>query len=331
MSRLRHFVILIGLAVGLTGPARAEPINITARPITMFKGAELGQPVDHLIWRGGMVLTSPHEHFGGISSVTFLNDRDAIMVTDKGNFISARIENDSAGTPLALTGGEISPVRNSSGNELPPNYSRDSEAIETIFRDGEAVGVRVGFENLTRVADFDLVGTHPAGAAREVVIPEELEALRSNESLEAVCIAPPASPVAGSTLLIAEHLLTADGEHSAWLLGSRDKGPLFLSVAENYNPTDCDFLPNGDLLVLERGVGFLSFIMQVRRIPAAQLAPGAHLQGKIILTASGGDIDNMEGLAVREMPGGGIHVVLTSDDNFNEWERTLWLEFEVPD
>lgn len=330
MSPLRLVAVLAGFAPGLIAPALAQSVDVTASPISLFKGTEIGQPVDQLIWRGGLVLTGNQPTFGGISGVTFVNDRDVVMVTDKGNFISARLE-DKAGTPRGLSRAEISPIRNSGGEALPPNYSRDSEAVETIFRDGSVVAVRVGFENLTRVADFDLADNRPTGAARVVSIPDELETLRTNESLEAVCIAPPASPVAGSTLLIAEKLITAEGEHSAWLLGRNDKGPLFLSVAQGFSPTDCDFLPNGDLLVLERGTSFLSFIMQVRRIPAADLGPGAHMQGEVILSASGGDIDNMEGLAVRELADGSTHVVIMSDDNFNDWERTLWLEFEVPE
>lgn len=331
MRALRSIAWLTLIGFGPVAPALADTIEITADQISMFKGVEIGQTVDQLIWRGGLVLNAPHEHFGGISGVTFLNDHEIVMVTDKGNFISARMNYDDTGAPLAMLDAELSAIRNSSGDELPPNYSRDSEAVETIFRGGEAAAVRVGFENLTRVADFDLMDNRPTGAAREVAIPENLETLRTNESLEAVCIAPDASPVVGSTLLIAEHLLTDSGDHSAWLLGQRDKGPLSFSVSEGYNPTDCDFLPNGDLLVLERGTGFLSFIMQVRRFPAAELGPGARLEGEVILSGSGGDIDNMEGLAVRELSSGAVHVVIMSDDNFNDWERTLWLEFEVPD
>lgn len=330
-KRLRAQLSAGLLTLAIAGPALAQPIEISASPIATFKGVEIGQQVDGLIWRGGLVLTSPAEQFGGISGVTFVSTRDMVMVTDKGNFISARLRSDEDGTPLQLRLGEISAIQNSRGEDLPPNYSRDSEAVETIMRDGIASAVRVGFENLTRVADFELQDNHPTGAAREVAIPDDLGTLRTNESLEAVCIAPEASPVAGSTLLIAEGLITDDGEHSAWLLGNRDKGPLFMSLADGFSPTDCSFLPDGDLLVLERGIGLLSFTMQVRRIPAAEVRPGGHMRGETILAASGGDIDNMEALAVREMPGGAIHVVLMSDDNFNDWERTLLLEFEVPE
>src|SRR5690606_28759630 len=143
----------------------------------------------------------------------------------------------------------IEAIQNSRGVALPRQFARDAEALGVIVRDGVPAAVRVGFENLTRVADFDLVDGVPSGAAREVAIPDWLTAARTNESLEAVCIAPPASPIAGSTLLLTEDVAAQDGEHSAWLLGRNDRGPLTLAVSPGVYPTDCAFLPNGDLLV----------------------------------------------------------------------------------
>jgi hypothetical protein len=225
----------------------------------------------------------------------------------------------------------IDAIQNSKGVDLPRQFARDAEAMAVIMRDGVPAGVRVGFENLTRVADFDLVDGTPTGAAREVEIPDWLTDARTNESLEAVCIAPPASPIAGSTLLLTEDVAAQDGEHSAWLLGRNDRGPLTLAVSPGVNPTDCAFLPNGDLLVLERGVSLLSFTMILKRIAAADVRPGARMDGEVLLRASGGDIDNMEAMAVHEGPDGETRITLISDNNFNDWQRNLLLEFALAD
>lgn len=309
--------------------ALSAPISVQARPIEQFKSQNIGSKVDELVWRGGMVLEGP-EHFGGLSGVTFVNDSWFVTVTDRGNFISGRIDVESEGTIKALREVDLTAIQNSKGEDLPPNYSRDAEAVEAIVRDGEVAAVRVGFENLTRVADFELEDFRPSGAATVVAIPSSLSDLRTNESLEAVCIAPEASPVAGSTLLITEGERTASGDHVAFLLGNRDRGPISLTSSSNFSPTDCAFLPNGDLLVLERGTGFFTFTMQLRRIDAMDVKPNAMLSGRVILEASGSDIDNMEGLAIRQTPGGASRIVILSDDNFNSWERTLWLEFGLP-
>ncbi|WP_029042360.1 esterase-like activity of phytase family protein [Cucumibacter marinus] len=332
-------VSLSGIALAqsriLPEPKSGEPvpaaITITAVPIERFRDTPYGGTVDRLIWRGGLELRSESLDFGGLSGITFAGDADTmITVSDRGQFISARLTYDSAGAPIAISGGQIVPIANSKGNALPPNYSRDAEAVETIFRDGNPAAVRVGFENLTRVADFDLTNGRPGGAAREVTIPDWLAELRSNESLEAVCIASPASPIAGSTLLITENVEDGENSSRAFLLGVRDRGPLSYHRTAGLNPTACGFAPNGDLYVLERGLGLLTFRMQITRIPAAEVVPGNRLQGEAVLTASGGEIDNMEGLAIHQGPDGETRLSVISDDNFNDWERTLILQFALP-
>jgi hypothetical protein len=253
------------------------------------------------------------------------------MVSDRGRFLSGQLIYDEAQRPLTLVGVSIDAIQNSRGVILPRPYTRDAEALTIIEREGEAAAVRVGFENLTRVADFDLIDGRPQGAAREVTIPEWLTDTRTNSTLEAVCIAPPASPIAGSTLLLTEGIVDDDGLHSAWLLGRNDRGPVSYLSSPDKNPTDCAFLPNGDLLVLERGTALLSFNMTLKRVAAADVKPGAHMEGEVLLESSGSDIDNMEAVAVHTAPDGSTRISLVSDNNFNDWERSLLLEFSLPD
>jgi len=324
----RPALMLAGLALSFSA-AQADDISVSALKIDRFKGALVGEQVDGLIWRGGLVLTSDAPQFGGLSGITFTGPgHKLVMVTDTGQFVSGHLIHDEAGQPLGFGGVSMDPIRNSKGAELPRAFARDAEAVETIIRDGVPAAIRVGFENLTRVADFELENGQPKGAAREVNIPDWLTRERTNESLEAVCIAPPASPVAGSTLLFTEAAETADG-WAAFMLGNRDRGELSLSRANGFNPTDCAFLPNGDLLVLERGTVLLSFTMQIRRVPAAEVQPGRALTGEVILSAQGSDIDNMEGIAVHDGPNGETRITIVSDDNFNDWERSLLLEFAL--
>lgn len=320
---------LLVLALAGAAPALAQD-TVSVRTIERFGGAGFGERTGGLVWRGGLELDGP-DAFGGISGITFVAPGRMVMVTDRGHFISGELRYNGRGAPSGFSDLAMTLIRNSSGDPLPTAFSRDAEAVETVYRDGVAAAVRVGFENLTRVADFALVDHRPEGAARVVDIPEELSRIRSNETLESVCIAPPASPVAGSTLLIAEDVRNAEGHHSAWMLGVRDRGPLALTRAPGVYPTGCAFLPDGDLLVLERGLGFLTFTMQLRRVPADEVRPGAVMDGEVLLTASGRDIDNMEGIAVHEGPGGETRITLMSDDNFSAWQRTLLLEFALPE
>lgn len=329
----RPLAVALVLAA-LAGPALAQTAEetITTTEIDTFQGAAVGEKVGKLIWRGGLAMSSQSDTFGGLSGLGFVSeDHRLVMVSDRGNFISGQLLYDDANLPLGLIGVTISPIQNSKGAALPRAFARDSEALAVIEREGKPAAIRVGFENLTRVADFELVDHRPTGPAREVTVPDWLTAARTNESLEAVCIAPPASPIAGSTLLLTEGVVDDDGEHSAWLLGNADRGALSYVSAPGTNPTDCAFLPNGDLLVLERGIAFFTFNMKLVRVPAADVRPGARLTGDILLEASGMDVDNMEALAVHAGPDGITRITLVSDNNFNDWERNLLLEFSLPE
>jgi len=327
---IARLVLASALVFCLAARAAAEEITVTAAPVDSFKGAQVGEKVDKLIWRGGIELSSDAMQFGGLSGITFTGGQKLAFVSDHGWFVSGQLINDDEGRPFELIGVTADAIENSKGVPLSRAYTRDAEAIDTIYRNGVAAAVRVSFENLTRVADFDLVDGRPGGAAREVGIPDWLTKLRTNESLEATCIASPGSPVAGSTMLITEADETPEGNIAAYMRGTRDRGDFSVTKTPGLNPTDCAFLPDGDMLLLERGTGLLGFVMQIRRIAAADVQPGAVLSGDVVLSASGGAIDNMEGIAVHAGPDGETRITLISDDNFNDWERTLLLEFALP-
>lgn len=315
----------------LVYPALAVDATVSAAPVTRFKSVGLDQAVDSLIFRGGLTLQSADDTFGGLSSVSQTGPNQHVtFVTDRGQFVSGQLAFDETDRLIGLIGVTIEPMQNSSGEILPRQFARDAEGMDTIWRDGVPAAVRVSFEHLTRVADFVITDGRPGGPAREVSIPEWMSEERHNESLETICIAPPASPVAGSTVLIMENVLDADGNHRGALLGVNDKGPIAYVNSPVVNPTDCAFLPNGDLLILERGLSIFAFVMNLRRVPAAEVRPGNVMRGELLLSAQGGEVDNMESLMVYTTPGGEQRILMGSDDNFSDWQRTLILEFSIP-
>ena len=97
-----------------------------------------------------------------------------------------------------------------------------------------------------------------------------------------------------------------------------------------FDITDLAFLPDGDMLLLERWYRTLRGVgLRIRRVPAASLKPGALLDGPTLIQADlGQEIDNMEGLAVHQ-EGSKTVLTLISDDNFSFLQRTVMLEFEL--
>ena len=327
---MRRGLAALAAVALLASPAFADDATVTAVQLTRFQNAEIGQPTQGLIFRGGIEMRSATDTFGGLSGIGFTAPGNKLtMVSDRGNFVSGQLIYDEHGAPLSLVGVTVTPMQNSKGADLPRAFARDAEALTVLTRADAPVAVRVGFENLTRVADYTIENGVPTGAAREVAIPDWLTQTRTNESIEAICVAPPTSPVAGSTLILTEGVVTGDGAHSGWLLGKSDKGPMSYRSGNATSPTDCAFLPNGDLLVLERGVVLVNFAARLVRVKAADVKLGAEMQGEVLFEAVGGDLDNMEGLAVHDVAGD-TRITLVSDNNFNDWERSLLLEFSLP-
>ncbi len=322
----------LGVLLAAAGVAQAAEVSVSASPITQFGDSMVDQMAGELIFRGGIALVSQDAIFGGLSGLTMTGpDGQVVFVSDRGNFVGGQLAYDNDGRLLSLIGVTVEPMRNSRGEPLPRQFARDAESVDTVYRNGQPVAVRVGFENLTRVADFDLSGAMPGGAAREVPIPAWLSELRTNQTLESVCVAPPASPIAGSTLLLPEEALDSDGNHRGWLLGQADTGRIGYRKSPVVSPTECAFLPNGDLLVLERGLSVFNFVMNLRRVPADEVRPGNLMEGELLLSASGGTIDNMESMTVHRAPNGELRVLIGSDNNYNDWQRTLLLDFALPE
>jgi len=327
--------VLASLALALLAglqPLCAAEVSVSATQIRTFGETALDGRVGKLVFRGGVALVAQDDTFGGLSGVAPTGPNHQVsFVSDRGSFVSGHLVYDDDNRLFGLIGVRVEPMQNSQGAVLPRQYAKDAEGVDTVYRNGQPVAVRVSFEHLTRVADFALTDGVPGGPAREVALPQWLTDLRTNQSLESVCVAPPRSPIAGSTLLLTEDHDDGAGNHSGWLLGQQDKGAISYAASPGVYPTDCAFLPNGDLLVLERGVVMLTFVMALRRVPAAQVRPGAVMQGELLLSASGSAIDNMEALAVHAAPDGETRILIGSDNNFNDWQRSLLLEFALPD
>src|SRR5690554_6059035 len=328
--RALHVSLALALLAG-TPPLTAAEVAVRATQISSLGETALDGTFGQLIFRGGLALVAQDDTFGGLSGLTSTGSNQQVsFVTDRGSFVAGQLAYDESGRLFGLIGVTVEPMQNSRGDPLPRQYAKDAEGIDTIYRNGVPVAVRVVFEHLTRVADFDLIEGVPGGPAREVSIPQWLTDLRTNASLESVCVAPSASPIAGSTLLLTEDHDDGAGHHSGWLLGQADKGPISYQKDPVVYPTACAFLPNGDLLVLERGVSMLSFAMTLRRVAAADVRPGAVMEGELLLAANGSEIDNMEVLAVHTAPDGEVRILIGSDNNFNDWQRSLLLEFALP-
>lgn len=314
-------------ALALVAVARAEPIVISTSPVHLTPERPEQTEVGRLVWRGGLVLSSPRTDFGGFSGLLVSSDGTRLLaVSDEGSWFSARLGY-KEGRLERVSDGDLAPMRDLDGVPMS-GKAADAEGLAALSPAGIDGEVAVSFERDHRVWRYDFGRDGVRALPRPIAMPPDLASAERNGGLEALTL------LDGRRLLaLTEHSLTASGAIRGWIvpLKGGEAAPIALRRDGLFSLTDMARLPDGDLLLLERRFTMLSGpAMQLRRIARADIQPGALLDGPVVARL-GMDysIDNMEGLAVREGPEGETLVYVLSDNNFNALQRTLLLMFEL--
>ena len=330
--RLTRRATLAGLAAAVATPASSEatetgrmPVAVSARPIPAFEPRNPEKTrFGKLVFRSGLVLSGSHPRFGGFSGLWRSADgADLVAVTDNGFWLTAKVASRD-GRLAGLSQAELAPILGSSGKPLHRSRYYDTESL--CIADGVAY---LGVERTHDVLRFDWAAEGVMARARIVAVPREVKRLPDNRGLEAIGVVPAGQPLAGAVVAIAERS-GADDQPTLGVILGRQPGLFQVTRHDGFDITDLAFLPDGDMLLLERwyrplrGVG-----MRIRRVAAESLKAGAVLDGPYLIEADlGQEIDNMEGLSVH-LEGGKVVLTLISDDNFSFLQRTVMLEFAL--
>jgi hypothetical protein len=306
--------------------SEGESIAIKTMPIRSLMARAPDQTrFGQLVFRSGLVLSSPHPVFGGFSGLSRSVDGGSLVaISDSGHWLTAQVQR-SAGRMSGLGDAVLAPMLNASGRPLSRTRSYDTEGL---CIDGSTAYVSI--ERSHDILSFDWARRGVAARGQAMRLPPEVKDLPSNRGLEAIGVAPAASPVSGAVVALAERSGRHDEPTLGIIVGGPTPGLFRYQLIDGYEVTDLAFLANGDMLVLERwyrpwrGVG-----MRLRRIAARALSPGALVTGDVIADLDlAHEIDNMEGLAIHVENGRTILTII-SDDNFSSLQRTLLLEFEI--
>ena len=317
-----------------SGPVarQATAIEVGARTIDRFDRARPERErFGRLRFRGGLVLTSPASAFGGYSAVAVEPDgRRFFALSDEGTWLSGEITYNGA-RPKGLVNTKVGPLVGLKGRLLDRKRDLDAESMALLEGALGKGTVLIGFERNHRIGRFP-IGAQGIGAPIAYMrLPPEARRMRSNSGLEAVAVLP-AGAHRGAVIAFAEQLLDDRRNHTGWLWLEGEPRRLSLVNIGDFDITDMAALPDGSLIVLERWFRMSEGVkMRLRLIKAADVRPGALLDGEVLLEADGGyEIDNMEGLAVHRGPRGETVLTVLSDDNFNSFfQRTLLLQFEL--
>lgn len=304
-----------------------QRLDVTSRTIGAFEIGSRETQFGPLTFVGGLEMTSAGGALGGMSAIRFEpGGQGFVGVMDTGHFFAGRVERDDAGRLSGMQAFAIAPIMLSDGSRGPDKGSVDAE--------GMAIGkdrVLVSFERDHRIGVFDRSGW-PTGNEIDtldfLIPPQEL---RSNQGLETVTIAPEDSPLQGAVVTVGERSLNPEGDIFAAIVSGRERGVFFVRRHAPFDVTDGTFLPDGDLLLLERRFSILGGVgMRIRRIDADIVAPGETVDGEVLLEADFGyQIDNMEGIDAVTMDDGTTSIFLVSDDNHSLLQRNLVLEFRL--
>ena len=277
---------------------------------------------------GSLTLVSAYElkstdpRFGGLSGLALSADgRMLYAVSDRGYWLSAHMHHNAEGQLTALSAWEIAWLLTPEGSVVS-GWLTDAEAL-TRDRDGSFI---VSFEQVHRLWRYPPPPAAFRAPPQIIPTPKELDKAPNNGGIEGVAVLPD-----GRILIFTEEFENPDGSLKAWLIDKDQFFSLSYLPSDGFRPTDLTVLANGDVLVLERRVSWVSgWGGRIRRISAASLRAGALLKGEEIARLEPPlPVDNFEGIAVREDPEGGTFLYVISDDNYNRFQRTLLLQFRL--
>jgi len=306
-----------------------ETVPVTSRQIGNFKIGSNQKRFGKLEFIGGVEMSSSNALLGAISSIRLRPDRKSFLaVMDTGHWAEGEIVRDAEGRLAGVSDLTVTSMIDANGRSEQVKGVMDSEGL--ALRDGEAL-VSIEQMNLVKVyPDPGFARSRPVATLPALIPPKSL---RSNRGLETIAVSPKESPLAGGAVVVSELSLDKAAHIYAAVLDGPRKGVFGVVQKKLFAVTDGAFLPNGDLLLLERRFSFAEGIgMQIRRIKGDDIKPGAAVDGEILLQADMGyQIDNMEGLDIVVEPGRDTHVIIVSDDNHSILERNLMLEFRLVD
>jgi hypothetical protein len=330
------FALLTGLpSVASAKPAtpldKAIPIAVTAIPIDFDRDDPSRKQFGKLIFRSGLNLYAKSRHFGGLSGIVIDPSGDSILViSDAGSWMRADLTYDGKYLK-GLSNASLGPILGPDGKPLRKNDDRDSEAIALASGDLREGSAYLGLEVKHRIAIYPFTYNSFGPPEGTVPLPIGASRMHPNQGIEALAMIE-TGRLEGTLLAFAERL-GKDGNLRGWLIGGPTPGTILLKSLAGFDITDAAALPDGGVVILERRFRYSEGVqMRIRRLSQSELRPGAEIKGEVLLEANDAfNIDNMEAIAAHRAPSGETVITLMSDDNFSPFQRTLIMQFALPD
>ena len=327
MGKIYIIALLLTIALGLPSYADLVKIlDITVTAIALSEDNPEQKTVDKLKYLSGYHITSDYGHFGGLSGLSYdkkADDVSLFLVSDRGQVGRIKLGKNYEPYFASLQFFSGIPWKTAKKN------AADAESI-VVLNLGDVDYTLVGFEQDHRIMAY--YGGNENGT--RLPMPVEINQLQSNGGLETMEVLSD-----GRLLLMAEHPTIKTKQHFAWIGSAPKDDPLdfsyitrIIAPPEGYSPTDATELPNGDVLVLLRRFTPIDGVSaKFWRIKKSMLDSSDTITGEVVATLSPPlSVDNMEGIAVIDISADGNPIIaVISDDNFNSFQRTILMVFEI--
>lgn len=309
---------------------KGQPVKSRTKTIESFRIGHDDKQFGKLTFLGGLELLASDRKTGGLSGLVSLDKGNAFLaVTDNGHWVAGQIEQSEAGKPLDISDVRSAPLLGADGKTLRVRWGHDTEAL-TVASSGAYVTAE------TYNAIYRYPWPMETGSERmigKVALPDDILSLPRNTGLESLAAAPDDHRLAGQLVAIAESAPSDAHDLAAFIIGPEGTERFAIRRHDRFDATDAAFLPNGDLLLMERRFNLRDLIgLRLRRFSSDALEPGAVLDGEVLLEADFDyQIDNMEALAVHQNEDGETILTLVSDNNRSILQRTIFLRFRLED
>lgn len=314
--------ILIFLALGpVPGPHQQRPAIDLSQAVTV---RPLGHPADKagpLRFVRGWRLTSPNSHFGGFSALARKEPGRFLLIGDNGYATWLTLPAGAGVT--AATAVRIRPLPTPDG--APRRKSLvDAEAM--VF-DAEADRLWIALEGINQVWRLDAALTRIESSRK---LPEPR--WPANRGPEAM-----ARLADGRTIILSEDADDDPRGREALIFTGDPAVPgkppvrFFYDARGKGLVSDAAALPDGRILLVHRRLGFDPVFTTILAIlDPADISRDAVVHSRTIGRVARPLADNFEGATVA-VEDGRTYLWLVSDDNFNGWQRSLLLQFELID
>jgi len=316
---LTLLVFLILATIIPAGPRRPmegggeAPLIYT--PVTLAADDPGFRQLGRLYFVAGWSLSSPDDRFGGLSGL-HVEGGQATAISDAGMVMTFPLPG-TAPAPRV----RFQPVEQGPG----PNRQRLTRDTEGLWIEGDRLWLT--YERQNAIWRYDRASLAGQSEAR----PPLMRRWRGNSGAEAIV------RLADGRFLIIEEGRDNGAPTSQAVLFAGDpslpetpSAPLIYRRPSGYRATDATLLPDGRILILNRGLSWLRLSAKLLLADPRQLRPGGTIEGQEIATLEAPlTVDNMEGVSVTQEHGRTIVWLVSDDDFMRMFRHTLLLKFEL--